>query len=427
MIRKTTLVLITSISISLQVFAQKKISKPTKKELLKEWNKLDTFQKKMKEIFPDFGFYAALVYDGKTISTKKNGYASREAKFKMNDKTIHMWGSVSKMFTSVAILQLMERGKLKIDDPVTKFIPELRNTSKDFGGFDSVRVYHLINHTSGLTWKHIQEALDKKYPNVKVKNSWEMTSPLFKHLKLKRKPGAKYAYNNGGYSLLGILIEKVTQQKFTDYIKNNIFKPLGMKTAHYGKTPKRLEKYLGNSYLTTKDSTQTIEFDRSQGIHEGNGGVKATIRDMLKFMNFLRFRTKKQYLKKYDKVLKWDTIKKYYYDLDVNKPSMRSSVQVKLKGAIILRAFGLMYVKNHGSVHSEKLGHSGYIAEYQSLFFVRKDVPFGIIVMTNSSGDRGTPEHIVNQRFVSSLNYFSSTGKINLRFYKWKKALRKLK
>lgn len=415
------IVLIFLIGLPFQVTAQKKASTITSEVLLKEWNKLDTFQKKVEKVFPEFSFYAALVYEGKIISSKKRGYANRETKRKMSDKVIYMWGSVSKVFTSVAILQLMEQGKLKIDDPITKYIPELKGASKDFGGLDSVRIYHLINHTSGMTWKHMKTALDKKYPNVKVKNSWEMTSPFFKHLKLKRKPGVKYVYSNGGYSLLGIIIEKITKQKFTDYIKANIFKPLGMKTAHYGRTPRRLKKYLSNSYLRTKDSTRTIEFDRSQGIHEGNGGVKASVKDMLKFMVFLRFKRQK----KYEKVLKWDIINKYYYNFDINKPNNRYYVHMKAKSAIMLRLFGLMYIKNNG-INSEIIGHTGYIAEFQSTFVVRKDMPFGIIVMVNSNGSRGTKEGIVTQRLLSSLNYLSGSNKLNTRFYNWEKAIRKL-
>jgi len=188
-------------------------------------------------------------------------------------------------------------------DPITKYIPELKDASKKHGGFDSIKIHHLLNHNSGLDIRACYDSL--RTQGIKhIPTSEEMLSQL-KYAQILWPPGSKSRYSNGGYSLLGVIIERITGQKFTRYVTQKILQPLGMKTTHYGKSPKKLAKRLGYTYYRdTTGHLQVGQFDKAQGFQEGNGGIKSNLPDMIKFLDFLRFRKRKAFLKKYEKVLK---------------------------------------------------------------------------------------------------------------------------
>ncbi len=400
--------------------------KSTKDSLLKEWSKLDTFQKRKTQAVPEFAFNAVLIWDGEIVSSKRGGFADRERSLILDNKTIYPWASISKMFTSVAILRLIERGKINIADPVIKYLPELKEAKSKYGSFDQVKIFHLINHTSGLDWRPLGDTLKAKYNTPKQRKTWKAIQPNLKYITLMRKPGSKYAYNNGAYSLLGRVIANVTGESFTQYITRNIFKPLGMKTAHFGKSPEKLFQNLASSYLRKKnDSLITTKTNISHGLHEANGGVKASLEDMLKFMDFLRFRKRKQYLKDYNKVLSWKTIKKYYHEVDLEEPQIKYSLMYKNKEGATSRAFGFL----HSQVFNSKLklfGHTGYFEEYQSLYLVRTDIPLAVILMVNNSGESGTKDYIISNSLYRSIINFISRNHLNLNFYDWEKAFKKL-
>lgn len=411
------------LSVCVEAFAQEK-TLINREQVIKEWNKLDTFIKKVKEIVPEFAFQATLLWDGKIISSKKMGYANRETKRPFDEKTIFMWGSISKMFTSLAILQLIEKGKLDLDDPVTRYLPELKQASKKFGGFENVKIHHLLNHTSGLSLKPCYDSLEAKgishIPSVK-----EML-PYLSYAQLYWKPGTKYRYSNGGYSLLGVIVEKVTKKKFTEYVTNKIFRLLGMKTAHYGTTSKKMSRHLSHTYYRDTDGViKAKQFNKPQGFQEGNGGIKSNMPDMLKFLDFLRFHQRSKYLKKYEQVLKTKTFKKFYSNVDLSVPSNKFSISYQVKGeGIMAKISGFDYIKLN-TVKGSLYGHTGNIENYKSICYYRSEVPMGLLVMINTSGSNKTKEALAYNRLYSSLNYFATRGKLVTNFYNWPKKKKK--
>ncbi|EAY30993.1 serine hydrolase domain-containing protein [Microscilla marina] len=421
-----TLLLILSLFI-LKTQAQNKKS-IIKATLLKEWNKLDTFIHRVKEVAPDFAFNAVLVWEGKIISTKRMGYANRKQQLKLDNQTIYPWASISKMFTSIAVLQLIEEGKLKIDDPVTKYVPELKVINTPYGDYEQVKIHHLINHNSGLLWQSLRDTLKAKYPKIRYVNTWKMIKPYLKYLSLSRKPGQKYEYSNGSYSILGLVVEHVTRMKFTEYIQKRIFKPLGMETTtHYGKTPQRFQNLLASSYRKTgNDSIKEIRIDRNHGIHEAHGGIRASVMDMLKFMDFLSFRKRKNCLTNYNKVLPWKIIKKYYHQVDVQKPANKYTIMFKKEEAASSRAFGFLHSQFFTN-GVQFFGHTGHIGEYQSALIMRTDIPMGIILMMNTNGQLNTKEYIIANNLYKTIGRFVSRNQINLKFFDWEKAFNKLK
>lgn len=361
-----------------------------KDSLLKEWEKLELFKDMARKEVPDFGFYAALIWDGKIISAKKMGYANRETKLPLDENTIFMWGSISKMFTSIAVIQLVEKNKLDLNDPIIKYIPELGKGIDSLGGMQAIKIHHLLNHDSGISLRPCYDSLKKVFPRFKytIPKTKEI-KPFLKYTTQKFKPGSKWNYSNGGYSLLGVVVKRITKTKFTHYVTKNIFKPLGMKTAHYSVTPKQLSKYFTRSYFRTKTGKlDTMNFDVSQGFQEGNGGVKATVKDMVKFMDFLKFRKRKAYLKRYDNVLPRKVIDKYYFDVDVSHPnSNKFSVTYEDKEVIVYRFSGFAQVKSKDFT-SSTTGHSGSIAFHTAYFYFNNEKPFGIIEICNVNAVR---------------------------------------
>ena len=176
---------------------------------------------------------------GKIIYQKAVGMADIELGVPLRTDHVFRIGSVSKQFTAMAILQLMEQGKLSLEDDITKFIPDYPTTGKH------ITVEHLLTHTSGI----------KSYTDMK---EWDdMTRrkdftpgelvDYFKNQPMDFEPGTKWQYNNSGYILLGFIIEKVSGITYQEYIIKNMFQPLGMTHSYYGDV-KPLIKNRANGY-----------------------------------------------------------------------------------------------------------------------------------------------------------------------------------
>jgi CubicO group peptidase (beta-lactamase class C family) len=368
------------------------LSAQNKQELLLLWKNVDSIKVEFKKHQPKNGFGMVLVYDGKVIKKAFAGYADRKSKTKYSDKTIHLWGSVSKLFTAVAIIQLVEKGKLKLSSPITQFVPSLKkNPPSKHGNFEQVTIQHILNHNSGLRLSKTYNKMWDDSPEIKKRcPTIEEIRPYFKYATLVRKPGSEYEYSNSGFSLLGLVIEKVTGLKFEKYIDQNIFKPLRMKTAHYGKTPRKWQKYLATSYYAEKNGELKVtHFDMSQGFQEPNGGVKATIGDMVKFMNFLKFH---DLSKRHSKVLAKSSIQKYFFTYDKNDVN-NHSVQFtnKFSSNYYLSGFDYYHWKTKDITY---IGHTGNVENYRSYFQFRKNKPYGVILMHNTSGHHSQDEMI---------------------------------
>jgi CubicO group peptidase (beta-lactamase class C family) len=158
--------------------------------------------------------------DGKPIYARAEGFANRGCNVRNTIETKFNTASVGKMFTAVAVAQLVEQGKLAYDDTVGKILPDY--PQKDIA--QRVTVAHLLSHTSGLpSGGTTGEALfAKRFRAVKdYLPSFADAAPAF-------EPGSKYLYSNNGYQLLGVIIEKASGQSYQDYVREHVFAPAGM-------------------------------------------------------------------------------------------------------------------------------------------------------------------------------------------------------
>jgi CubicO group peptidase (beta-lactamase class C family)/uncharacterized protein YneR len=186
----------------------------------------DAIHKFLHDKFPDNEPGAAIlvVKDGKTVFRKAYGLANVESGKALTPETVFRIGSITKQFTSSAILKLSEQGKLNLQDEITKYLPDYPTQGK------KITIEHLLTHTSGIrSYTSLPEIMNKE-TKAKTFQVSEMIS-TFKDKPMDFDPGDAYAYNNSGYFLLGAIVEKISGTSWDDYIRKNFFSPLKMRST----------------------------------------------------------------------------------------------------------------------------------------------------------------------------------------------------
>lgn len=204
----------------------------------------------MRKAFPpqEPGAAIVVVKDGRTIHRRGYGMANMELGVAIEPDMVFRIGSVTKQFTAVAILMLMEEGKLSLQDEITKFFPDYPTQGQ------KITVEHLLTHTSGIK---SYTGLPEWRPLWRKDVSMKEMIDLFKDKPMEFAPGAKWNYNNSGFVLLGAIIEKVSGQSYSEFVQKRIFAPLGMNHSFYDQTsrliPRRVPGYskAGPNYVNS--------------------------------------------------------------------------------------------------------------------------------------------------------------------------------
>ncbi|WP_053972410.1 serine hydrolase [Mangrovimonas sp. ST2L15] len=214
--------------------------------------------------------------NGKPIYKEAFGMASIELNVAMKPDNVFEIGSITKQFTAIAVLMLKEQGKLKLEDDITKFLPDYPTHGK------SITIHHLLNHTSGIKSytdmpSFIQEARTDFTPQELI--------DTFKNEPMDFEPGEKFRYNNSGYILLGYIIEKASGETYEDFIDNHIFKPLGMSSSYYGSNLEIIMKR-ASGYQQVEQGFANSNYI-SMTIPYAAGSLMSTTTDLLKWQNAL--------------------------------------------------------------------------------------------------------------------------------------------
>ncbi|MBS1544385.1 MAG: beta-lactamase family protein [Bacteroidetes bacterium] len=195
---------------------------------------------------------------GEVVYQKGFGYADLELNVPVRPEMIFRIGSVTKQFTAIAILQLVEQGKISVKDSIQKFILDFPSKGQ------TITIENLLTHTSGIT-EYTQ--LDIPDPFIRRKDlTPEEIIRYFKDLPLEFRPSSKFKYSNTGYFLLGVIIERVTKKSYQDYMQQNIITPLGLTNTYYDDArqviPNRAKGYKKNdtSFENTDFESATISF-----------------------------------------------------------------------------------------------------------------------------------------------------------------------
>jgi CubicO group peptidase (beta-lactamase class C family) len=225
-----------------------------------------------------------LAKDGVPVFKAAYGMANKDFSVPNRIDTKFNLGSMNKMFTAVAIAQLVERGKLSFDDPLSKFLPDF----PDKASAEKIKIKHLLTHTAGLG------GYFSRAWNESSRASYRTVDDMIKRAaadeKLLFDPGTKWQYSNTGMLVLGKVIEKVTGQSYYDYVRENITRPAGMiNTDCYELDKVNPNLAVGYDKQITDGGVSFANNIFSHVLRGGpQGGGYSTVEDLLKFDIALR-------------------------------------------------------------------------------------------------------------------------------------------
>jgi CubicO group peptidase (beta-lactamase class C family) len=326
--------------------------------------------------------YVVLV-KGRIVETHDVGMADQEAHQPVDPNTLFHWASISKTFTAVSIMQLRDRGKLSLDDPIIKYVPELTRVHSEDNDIAKVTIRHLLSHSAGFqdrTWPYT----DGKPWQPFEPTEWSQLVAMMPYQELAFAPGTKFQYSNPGFIYLARVIEALTGDPFETYVQKNIFSPLGMTHTYFNVTPYYLAKDRARSYTLHLDASGRVsteahprEFDT--GITTGNGGINAPLSDMAKWIAFLSGAASTEVS---DIVLSRKSLDEMWRPVVTVKDSGPGPVSMGLSFFLSTRG--------SGSDAVTFVGHTGEQAGFTSFFFLNPHNGHAVIANFNTNRDSGS-------------------------------------
>lgn len=206
------------------------------------------------------------------LFSKSYGSANLEWNIPNSSTTKFRIGSITKQFTAASILLLEERGKLKIEDPVKKYMPDAP------AAWDNITIHHVLTHTSGIpSFTGFPDYAQAKMFNTPV----EKIVAKFRDKPLDFAPGEKFSYSNSGYVLLGYLIEKISGQTYENFLQESIFTPLGMKDSGVDSNSAIIQRRAAGYARPPKGIVNADYINMS--IPHGAGAIYSTTEDLLRW------------------------------------------------------------------------------------------------------------------------------------------------
>lgn len=363
-----------------------------------------------KQKYHNFNGNILVAEKGRIIYKKSVGYSDLKTRQHLNDRSVFNIASISKQFTATAVMLCVERGLLSLDDGLSKYFPEIP--------YEGVTIRQMLTHTSGLPE---QNELMYKYWNSEAPiTNQDMVEYLIKYKpEIAFKPGEDFKYCNTNYSLLAMIVEKVSGQRFQDFVAKNIFEPLEMKqtrflnrtVGNYKTIPYQTENYIfdveKNQFLTPQEIPQQKKAVPITGL-VGAGNIHSTTSDLLKWQESL----------KTAKILKRESI------TQMESPQIKANVDGS-------DAYG--YGLAIKSIYDDtKIFHNGGTLGYWNSLQHFKTSDRTIIVLTNNESEKGLTNAIAAILFdqpvalpsahkeikmsPSQLNQFVGTYEVNGNF-----------
>ncbi len=316
------------------------------------------------------------VRGGDLLAREFHGYADLETRRKVDENTIFHWASITKTFTGIAIMQLRDRGLLSLDDPIVKYLPELRAVHDPYGPIDDITLRMLLSHSAGFrnpTWPWGGDQPWQPFEPTE----WSQIVAMLPYTEILFPPGSKHSYSNPGIIFLGRVIEILSGDDFEVYIDKNILKPLGMTHSYFDITPYFLLPYRSNNYTVRDGKPVANGLDFDTGITTSNGGLNAPITDMAKYLAFLAGEPSNPL---YDVVLKRASLEEMWRkQLDITPASDSAKTR---------ESIGLIYfLLDRGALHV--IGHTGSQESFRAFFYL--DPESGAAAIAQFNTVRGTP------------------------------------
>jgi CubicO group peptidase (beta-lactamase class C family) len=334
-----------------------------------------------------------LLHENQILAKEFYGLAHKEENRAVDENTIYHWASITKTFTGIAIMQLRDRGLLRLDDPIIKYVPELSAVHNPFGKMEDITIRHLLSHSAGFrsgTWPW---GGDKDW-HPHEPQAWSQIVAMMPYTNIEFPPGSKHRYSNPGIIFLGRVIETLTKDDYEVYIDKNILKPLEMYRSYFDSTPYHLRKHRSHSYWLENGKLKPARFDVDTGITVSNGGLNSPLPDMAKYLNFLIGSRDKQQQAIYDGVLKRASLEEMW------QPQIKIEPEAK-DGEGRRDAMGLTYfIEDNFGQHF--IGHSGSQNGFIAHFYLRPDTRTAYIVAFNTHAipQEGEPDTGQNTRLL---------------------------
>jgi len=308
------------------------------------------------------GVAVAVIKEGKIAWIQSIGYSDLESKKPVTSETIFNVGSVSKLVSSWGFMQLAEKGLVNPDDSVDQSLTKWHLPQSEFDN-SKVTLRRILSHTAGLS-VHGYGGSDQGLPLLNLEESLNgKTKRNGETVHLISEPGTKWDYSGGGYTLAQLLLEEKTKQSFADYMKQNIFLPLGMKHTSYEWTA----EMMANSATAYDEQGKPIK--NRVFTEKAAAGLQTTIADLAHFAELSITRNSR----KLNKVLKPETIRL------METPVLPSSSEGE-------SGLGYRFMNYEGF---RTIGHTGENVGWSAALFIDLPSKSSIIILTNgSNGDR---------------------------------------
>ncbi len=322
---------------------------PEKRPILSELtNKIDgIFTQWDKSNHP--GCALAVVQGGEIIYSRGYGMANLDYDLAIRPNSVFHVASISKQFTAFAIALLDQSGKLSIDDDIRKYLPEI----PDYG--DTITIRHLAHHTSGLRdqWDLLEMA---GWRENDLKTNADVLYLASRQKELNFKPNDEYLYSNTGYTLLALIVERVTGQTLRVFTTKHIFIPLGMKSTHFHDDFEMIVKNRAYGYAPRPEGGYRISIPLFDTV--GATSLFTTVEDLALWeQNF------------YHKKIGGEAV----IDLMLKRGVLNSCEKIDY-------GFGIRVSEYRGL---KIFGHSGADAGYRSDFLCFPDQSFAVIIFSN--------------------------------------------
>ncbi|MFV0289853.1 MAG: serine hydrolase [Mangrovibacterium sp.] len=317
--------------------------------------------------------------NGKIILEKGYGIANLELNASVKPEMVFRIGSITKQFTAVAILQLIEKGELSLNDSIQRVIPNFNTRGK------IITIENLLTHTSGIIG---YERFDSKIPNaMRVEFKPEVIIDSLNGFSLEFEPNTKFNYSNSNYFLLGYMIEKITGKSYQQYLRENIIEPAGLSTTYYDSQTKIIPNR-ASGYSYWDGAYHNSEFI-SMSLAYSAGAMISSVGDLFKWHQALYA----------NKLLKKETLD-------------RALTPYRLAdGSKIAYGYGFFIIQEE---EFKSIGHGGAIDGFKAgeTYFPEEDIFIAVLCNT----EREQSEQMINiiEDAVLNNNITKTKGKVVL-------------
>ncbi len=305
------------------------------------------------------------------------GHSDLVKRTSVDRNTCYHWASITKTFTAIAIMQLRDRGLLNLDDPVTRYVPELRQVYDPYGPVDAITIRHLLTHSAGFrnpTWPWRTEPWQPFEPT-----KWSQIVAMLPYTNVEFRPGTRHSYSNLGIVFLGQIIERLTDDDYEVYIAKNIFEPLEMRQSYFDQAPYDLLQYRSHSYFLKQGKLSEASFNFDTGITVSNGGLNAPIPDMQRYLRFLIGYPAES---RHEVILKRNSLEEMF----AKQMDITSSDSSQLAGEGGLDSIGLGFFRHEEGGHLY-IGHGGDQNGFLSHFYLNLPAHSAYLVVYNTDAE----------------------------------------